>query len=60
MSFDLAILHRQGKNIQKAIDTGNTAFYTHFLKGEILLAMGKKVEAVEAAVEAKNNLWKGF
>ncbi|CAM1345583.1 DUF2911 domain-containing protein [Tenacibaculum amylolyticum] len=46
--------------IQKAIDTGNTAFYTHFLKGEILLAMGDKKGAVAAAIQAKKNLWKGF
>lgn len=46
--------------IQKAIDSGNTAFYTHFLKGEILLAMGNKKAAVAAAIKAKENLWKGF
>ena len=54
-NFEKALLY-----IQKAIDTGNTAFYTHFLKGEILLAMGNKDAAVEAAVEAKKNLRKGF
>ncbi|TPN88909.1 DUF2911 domain-containing protein [Aquimarina algicola] len=46
--------------IQKAIDSGNTAFYTHFLKGEILLAMGDKKAAVASAIKAKENLWKNF
>lgn len=48
------------KYIQKAIDTGNTAFYTHYLKGEILYKLGRKEEAVMAATEAKENLFKGF
>ncbi len=46
--------------IQKAIDSGNSAFYTHYLKGEILYAMGKKQEAQQSAVTAKETLWKGF
>lgn len=46
--------------IQIAIDSGVTAFYPHFLKGEILLAMGEKEKAVAAAKEAKKNLWKNF
>lgn len=46
--------------IQKAIDTGNTAFYTHFLKGEILYALGNKDEALKSAINAKENLWKNF
>ncbi len=46
--------------IQKAIDTGNNAFYTHYLKGEILYTMGNFKEAVKAAKEAKKNLFKGF
>ncbi|WP_084549338.1 DUF2911 domain-containing protein [Aquimarina spongiae] len=46
--------------IQKSIDTGNTAFYTHYLKGEILFAMGNKSAAVAAAREAQKNLFKGF
>lgn len=54
-NYDKALIY-----IQKAIDTGNTAFYTHFLKGEILSAMGDKKAAVEAAITAKENLWKGF
>ncbi len=48
------------KYIQKAIDTGNNAFYTHYLKGEILYALGDKQKAVEAAKQAKKNLFKGF
>ncbi len=46
--------------IQKAIDSGITAFYTHYLKGEILLAMGKKDAALAAAKEAKATLREGF
>ncbi len=46
--------------IQKAIDSGINAFYTHYLKGEILLAMGDKKAAVASAVEAKKKLQKGF
>ena len=48
------------KYIQKAIDTGNNIFFIHFLKGEILLAMGQKKAAVESAIKAKENLWEGF
>ena len=54
-NYDKALIY-----IQKAIDAGNTAFYTHFLKGEILLSMGNKKAALESAIEAKRNLWKGF
>ena len=48
------------KYIQKAIDSGVTAFYTHYLKGEILYAMGDKKKAVKAAQESQKNLFKGF
>ncbi len=54
-NFDKALIY-----IQKAIDTGNIAFYTHFLKGEILLSLGNKKEAVRSAIEAKKNLWPNF
>lgn len=41
------------KLIRTSIEKGIKAFYTHYLEGEILFAMGKKKEALQAAKKAE-------
>lgn len=42
--------------VEKSINLGNTSFPAYFLKGEILYALGKKQEAIEAVLNSKKVL----